>query len=74
MRKIELSINNLRIKTKELDDGLASYIEKSLEDGGVSLRADNPAEKIFVAYLKLANRCHNINLQIDELADSLEDN
>ena len=72
MRRVELSVNNLRIKTKELDEDLAEYIEQSLKDGGVSLRADNPTEKLFVAYLKLANQCHNLNGEIDNLCDSLE--
>ncbi len=70
---MELTVNNLRIKTKELDEDLAEYIENSLKDGGMSLRADNPAEKLFVAYLKLANRCHNLNSEIENLSNSLEE-
>lgn len=73
MRRVELTVNNLRIKTKELDEDLAEYIENSLKDGGMSLRADNPAEKLFVAYLKLANRCHNLNSEIENLSNSLEE-
>jgi len=73
MRRVELSISNLRIKTKELDELLADYIEDSLKDGGLSLRTDNPAEKLFIAYLKLANKCHNMEQEINQLADSLED-
>jgi len=73
LRRVELTVNNLRIKTKELDEDLAEYIENSLKDGGMSLRADNPAEKLFVAYLKLANRCHNLNSEIENLSNSLEE-
>lgn len=73
MKRIELSLGNLRIKTKELDAGLADYIEQSLQDGGINLRTDNATEKFFIAYLKLASKCRNMSLEIDKMADSLEE-
>jgi len=67
MKKIALTVSGMRFKTKELDDDFVDFIEESLKSSSIALHEDNSAEKLFIAYLKLAGRYHKSEKAIEEM-------
>jgi hypothetical protein len=70
MRDLTLTVNGLRFKAKNLDDEFAAYVEKLLEESGVHSNRDNPAEKLFLAYLRLAAQSYNYEKEIEEIIEA----
>jgi hypothetical protein len=69
MRDLALTVNGIRFKVKNLDDDFARYVEESLEESGVHFNRDNAAEKLFLAYLRLAAKNHNYEKEIEEIIE-----
>lgn len=67
MKKIALTVNGMRFKTKEMDDTFVDFIEQSLHSSGIELHEDNSVEKLFIAYLKLAGKYHKSEKEIEEM-------
>ena len=67
MRDLALTVNGIRFKAKNLDDDFAKYVEEQLEDSGVHFNRDNSAEKLFLAYLRMAAKNHNYEKEIAEI-------
>ncbi len=67
MKKVALTVNGMRFKTKELDDSLVEFIEENLRSSAIELHEDNSAEKLFIAYLKLASKYYNNEKEIEEI-------
>jgi len=67
MRDIALTVNGLRFKAKNLDDDFARYVTEQLEESGVHFNRDNPSEKLFLAYLRLAAKNYNYEKEIKEI-------
>ena len=72
MRKVALTINSLRYKTKDLDDKFVDFVEESMVGGDIDLYGDNSAEKLFIAYLKLAGKLYENEKEIEKLLLELE--
>ena len=72
MKDLTLTVNGLRLKAKNLDDEFAAYVERLLEESGVHANRDNPAEKLFLAYLRLAAQSYNYEKEIEEIIEELE--
>jgi len=72
MRKVSLVIDGMRFKTKELDDRFVDFVENHLNDAQIQLHEDNSAEALFVAYLKLADKCYKDEKEIQSLIDAVE--
>jgi hypothetical protein len=69
MRDLALTVNGIRFKAKNLDDDFAHYVEEQLESSGVHFNRDNPAEKLFLAYLRLAAQSYNYEKEIEEIIE-----
>ena len=67
MKKVALTVNGMRFKTKEMDDTFVNFIEQNFHSSGIELHEDNSAEKLFIAYLKLAGRYHKSEKAIEEM-------
>ena len=72
MRDIAVTIDGGRYKAKNIDDTFADFIEEDLKNAGVQLDRDNSAEKMFIAYLRLASRWHNYEKEIDQILSDIE--
>ena len=72
MRKVALTVNGMRFKTKELDDGFVDFVEDHFTDAQVALHEDNSAEKLFIAYLKLAGKYYKSEKEIENLISEIE--
>ena len=72
MKEITLSINGIKYKAKKLDDEFADFIQKSLKESGLNLEGDNSAERLFVAYLRLAGKYHKYEKEIEEIISEIE--
>jgi len=72
MRKVSLTVAGMRFKTKELDDGFVDFVEKSFKDSQINLDGDNSAEKLFIAYLKLAGKYYRNEKEIENLLKDIE--
>jgi hypothetical protein len=72
MREVTVSINNVKYKAKKLDDSFADFIERNLRESGVSLESDNSAERLFVAYLRLAGKFRSHEKEIEEIIENIE--
>jgi len=69
MKDLVLTVNGIRLKAKNLDEDFARYVEGQLEDSGVQANRDNPAEKLFLAYLRLAAKNYNYEKEIEEIIE-----
>jgi hypothetical protein len=69
MRDLALTVNGIRFKAKNLDDDFAKYVEEQLEGSGVHFNRDNAAEKLFLAYLRLAAQSYNYEKEIEEIIE-----
>jgi hypothetical protein len=69
MRDLVLTVNGIRLKAKKLDEDFARYVEKQLEASGVQSNRDNPTEKLFLAYLKLAAKSYNYEREIEAIIE-----
>ncbi len=58
MKDLAITINGVRYKVKDLDFHFAKFVEESLEEYGVMTNRDNKVEKLFDAYLNLAQKYH----------------
>ena len=72
MTEITLSINGVKYKAKKLDEEFAEFIEKSLKESGLSLEGDNSAERLFIAYLRLAGKYHMQEREIEDIIEEIE--
>ncbi len=72
MRKVALTVNGMRFKTKELDDGFVDFVEDHFRDAQINLHEDNSAERLFIAYLKLAGRYYRDDKEIRNLLKEIE--
>ena len=72
MKKVALTVNGLRFKTKELDDGFVDFVETHFKNAQISLHEDNSAEQLFIAYLKLAGRYYKDETEINNLLKEIE--
>ncbi len=72
MRKVALEVAGIRFKTKELDDGFVDFVENNFVEAQVSLTGDNSAEKLFIAYLKLAGKYYHNEKEIENLLKDIE--
>ena len=72
MREVTLSINGIKYKAKKLDDDFANFIEKSLKESGLNLDGDNSAERLFIAYLRLAGKYHMHEKEIEDIISEIE--
>ena len=72
MRKVALTVNGMRFKTKELDDGFVDFVEEHFRDAQINLHEDNSAERLFIAYLKLAGRYYRDDKEIKNLLKEIE--
>ena len=72
MKEITLTINGVKYKAKKLNDEFADFIQKSLKESGISLEGDNSAERLFIAYLKLAGKYHMQEKEIEEIITEIE--
>ncbi len=72
MRKVALTVNGMRFKTKELDDGFVDFVEDHFRDAQINLHEDNSAERLFIAYLKLAGRYYRDDKEIKNLLKEIE--
>jgi len=69
MRDLALTINGIRFKAKNLDNEFAAYVEKLLEESDIHANRDNAAEKLFLAYLRLAAQNYNYEKEIVEIIE-----
>ncbi len=69
MRELTLTLNGTRLKVKNLDDDFATYVEELLEQSGVYTNRDNPAQALFLAYLRLAAQSHHYEKEIEAILD-----
>ena len=69
MKDLALTVNGIRFKVKNLDDDFAVYVEKTLEDSGVRFNRDNPADKLFNAFLQLAARSYDYEKEIEQIIE-----
>jgi hypothetical protein len=72
MREIAVTVGGTRYKAKKLDHAFADFVEEDLKAAGVYLDRDNDAERLFVAYLRLASRWHNYEKEIEEILSTIE--
>ena len=72
MRKVALTVNGMRFKTKELDEGFVDFVEGHFRDAQINLHEDNSAERLFIAYLKLAGRYYRDEKEIKVLLKEIE--
>ena len=72
MREITISINGIKYKAKKLDDEFANFIENNLKESGINLESDNSAERLFMAYLRLASKYHKHEREIEEIISDIE--
>jgi len=67
MKDLALTVNGIRFKVRNLDDGFADYVERMLEKSGVHFNRDNPPEKLFNACLQLAAQSYEYEKEIEEI-------
>ncbi len=72
MKDLAITINGVRYKVKDLDFHFAKFVEESLEEYGVMTNRDNKVEKLFFAYLNLAQKYHKQEQEIEDLVKSIE--
>jgi len=72
MRKVALTVNGLRFKTKELDEKFVDFVEDHFRDAKIQLHEDNSAEDLFIAYLKLAGKYYRNEKEIETLLQEIE--
>jgi hypothetical protein len=72
MKEIAVTINGTRYKAKNLDEAFADFIAEDLRGANVFLDRDNDAERLFIAYLRLASRWYNYEKEIDAILDTIE--
>ncbi|NKQ40861.1 MAG: hypothetical protein HF962_04750 [Sulfurovum sp.] len=72
MRKVALTVNGMRFKTKELDEGFVDFVEDHFRDAQINLHEDNSAERLFIAYLKLAGKYYRDEKEIKSLLKEIE--
>ncbi len=72
MREIAVTVNGTRYKAKKLDEAFAEFVEEDLRAAGVYLDRDNDAERLFIAYLRLASRWYNYEKEIGEILETIE--
>jgi len=72
MREIAVTVNGTRYKAKKLDEAFAEFVEEDLRSSGVYLDRDNDAERLFIAYLRLASRWYHYEQEIDGILESIE--
>ena len=72
MKEVAISINGTKYRAKKLDDEFADFVKDKLKESGIMFDRDNSAEKLFLAYLKLAGRYYNYEKEIDEIIEEIE--
>ena len=72
MRKVALTVGGMRFKTKELEDGFVDFVEDHFRGAQIQLHEDNTAERLFIAYLKLAGRYYKSEKEIENLLQEIE--
>ena len=70
MRDLTLTINGIRFKAKNLDDEFAAHVEKLLEESDIHSNRDNAAEKLFLAFLRLAAQNYNYEKEIEGIIEA----
>ena len=69
MKDLALTVNGIRFKVKNLDDDFAHYVERMLEKSGVHFNRDNPADKLFNAFLHLAAKSYDYEKEIEQIIE-----
>ena len=72
MKEIAVTVNGTRYKAKKLDEAFAEFVEEDLRTSGILLDRNNDAERLFVAYLRLASRWYHYEKEIDDILDTIE--
>ena len=70
-KKVALTVSGKRYEIK-LEDDFADFVNADLTEAGVNLQADNQADKLFKAYLRLAKQATSYEDEIDLLTETLD--
>jgi len=70
--EIAVSIAGNRYKAKNLDESFVKFVIEDLNSSNVKLDRDNTPEQLFGAYLRLANKWHHYEQEMDEILASIE--
>ena len=73
MRDLAIKVNGIRYKAKRLDSEFADFVEKEMKESGISFDAENSAEKLFAAYLRLAGKSYNYEKEIEDIIREIEE-
>jgi len=69
MKDLAITVNGIRFKVKNLDDDFAFYVERMLEKSGVHFNRDNPADRLFNAFLHLAAKSYDYEKEIEQIIE-----
>ncbi|WP_456459007.1 hypothetical protein [Nitratifractor sp.] len=69
MKDLVLTVDGTRFRVKGLDNDFAAYVERNLEEAGIHFNRDNPADKLFNAYLHLAARSYDYEKEIEQIIE-----
>ncbi len=72
MKRVSLTIDGMRFKTKEMDDGFVDFVEKNLKETQIDINGDNKLEQFFIAYLKLAGKHYQNEKEINNLIKNIK--
>ncbi len=72
MRDLAIKVNGIKYKAKRLDSDFADFVEKEMSESGIVLDAENSAEKLFAAYLRLAGKSYSYEKEIEEIIREIE--
>lgn len=72
MKTVGITIHGVRYEIR-LDDGFADFVVRDLEESGINFNADNKADKLLKAYLRLAKQVASYEKEIELLVKTLEE-
>ncbi len=72
MKDLTITIDGTKYKVRDLDFNFAKFVEDSLEEEGVMTNKNNKVEKLFRAYLSLAQKYCKQEKEIEDLAKSID--
>ena len=76
MKDFVIKVNNVKYKAKNLDDNFVQFVEEKLKESGVEIgegeEVDNPVDKLFLAYLRLAGRYYKYEREIEKLIKAID--
>ena len=71
MKQVALTISGKRYEMT-LEDKFADFVNKDLQEAGLSLDRDNRPDALLRAYLRLAKQATSYESEIELLIDTLE--